>query len=253
MKFVELIGIALLVPACGTVHADLPDAGTDAPTCGGTLDNNGECVCPARFVAPECTACEPGWSGNDCSTFNDNFNRTSGALGPEYANLTVALAEDALIVNNRACGDIQAIGLLDQLIDSTSVTAQLNFDPGGAEGQEFSFIMSSDADLSSLGNVFLAGCDGGGGTCTLRIGSASSNPLVEKTLAAAIPAGMFSQANLSVDASNQITLSLTVAGTAEQVNAQLPAGFTIQRLGFIVGRQSDNVLSCIDDLSVHVN
>jgi len=252
MRLVALFGFGVCVSACGSVKANV-DAGTDGPACGGTVDTSGNCICPARHTPPECTACAPGWSGADCSTFSDNFNRSAGALGSNYADLTVALAEDALIVNNRACGDVQALGILDQLIDSPQISAQLSFDPGSTTGQEFNFLLSSDAALASLGDVFLAGCDGGGGTCTLKIGSASGAALAQRQLTEIIPAGSLSQATLTVDGSNNINISLVINGSIEQLAEKLPAGFTIQRLGFIVGRDADGSLSCIDDLSVQVN
>jgi hypothetical protein len=249
MRFAWL-GFLLFVSACGSVKAD---AGNDAPTCGGTIDANGDCVCPPRFVSPECTACAPGWSGTDCATFSDNFNRNAGALGANYADIAVPLADDALIVNNRACGDVQAVGILSELINSPRLSAQVSFDPGNVDGQEVTFLLSSDPDLATLGNLFLVGCEGGGGTCNLKIGSANGIPLVERQLTEIIPAGVTTRMTLAIDDGGTLTVALPVSGMIEQVSAALPDGFTIQRFGFVVGREPDGTLSCIDDLSVEVN
>lgn len=252
MRFVLLVA-CVLVSACGSVKSNnTPDGAPDddAATCGGTV-MNGECVCPARFVAPACTECAPGWSGPSCANFTDNFNRAAGALGPQYADIQVGLAEDALIVNSRACGDVQAIGILEELIDSTSVSATLIFDPGNIDGQEFSFLLSSDPTLGSAGALFVAGCDGGGAECTLRISPGNGAPLAERTLNGPVPAG--SRASLITDGSGNIRVEILVNGITEQVSAQLPVGYVVQRLGFIAGREPDGTLSCIDDLAVQVN
>jgi hypothetical protein len=253
MRLVHVIVIVVLGSACGSVKANNADAGVDGVTCGGTVDGNGNCVCPARFVAPDCATCAPGWSGDSCSEFSDTFNRGAGALGSDYADLVIPLAEDALIVNNRACGDVQSVGILAEVIDSPQLSAQLSFDPGNVDGQELSFLLASDADLTTLGEIFLAGCEGGGGTCNLRISPASGAPLAERQLVDVVPSGALTQVTLEVDAARNVTVGLTINGASEQITAVLPVGFTIQRFGFVVGREPDGTLSCVDDLLVQVN
>lgn len=251
MKLASSALSVVAVAACGSVKdvVDAPPA-VDTITCGGTM-MNGECVCPPRHVAPECTTCAPGWGGADCSMFTDNFNRAAGALGTGYADLVVPLADDALVVNNRACGDVQSVAILDELVDAPGLSARFTIDTGNNNGQEFSFLITSDPDLASLGGIFLAGCDGGGGTCRLRIAPANGNALAARQLTQAIPAG--SQVAFSVDGSQNIQVEITINGTPERVTAQLPVGYRVQRLGFIVGREQDGTLTCLDDFAVTIN
>lgn len=243
---------SLLLLACGNVTENGDGDGDAGQDCAGTVDNDGNCICPPRQVAPEC-ACAAGWGGDDCEFFTDDFNRAAGALGPIYDDITLLPGvQDALVINNRACGDVQSVGLLTEVLDSPRISAQVSFDPGSLEGQELNLIMSDDDDLQSF---FLAGCDGGGGNCTLRIGELNQLPLAEEGAVNPMPAGMLHRFELNVDGANNISLRLTIAGGGgnAEINTSLPAGYNIRRFGFVVGREPDSINSCIDDLAVQVN
>lgn len=244
--------------ACGGVSAtgdgDGDGDGDAGGDCGGTVDMDGNCVCEPRLVPPACDTCAEGWDGASCGSFTDNFDRAAGALGPEYEpNAGQGLADDVVIVNNRGCGDNQSLGLLTQIIDSPDVSAELDFDPGNVEGQEVSFLIT-DNPVLGIGGVFIAGCDGGGGVCNLRITEIDQQPLVEMPLPDALPAGVLHHLSVSTDGSQNIQLSLTPAGGAAPttISAKLPPGFATARLGFIVGRQADGNLSCVDNFSVQI-
>ena len=217
---------------------------------------DGDCVCPPRQVAPSCETCTAGWSGAACAQFGDDFERADGPLGAAYqAGATNGLIDDALIAGGRACGDNQAIGLVAEVIDSANVMARMVFDPGATEGQEVSFILTESPDLTTFEGVFIAGCDGGGGMCTLRIAELNQAPLAEMVVAAPLTPGAGHVLELGVDGSNNISLRLSPGDGNPMVSldAELPLGYRVGRIGFIVGREIDGAASCVDDFTVSVN
>jgi hypothetical protein len=252
MKLVALLACVVIGSACGGVNEADGDGDGDGDTCNGTEDGDGNCICDPRFTAPPaCESCALGWSGAACSTFGDDFGRAAGDLGAAYMTPNLGVAEAAVIVNSRACGDVQSIAALTERIGSRNISASLTFDPGGIDGQEMSFIVSDDLELAGANGLFIAGCDGGGGECILRIGEVNQQPLAESDTPITLQAGMMHTVDFFVDGSENIDIMIN-GDAATRLNAKLPAGFTVERFGFIVGREPDGALSCVDDLSVVV-
>jgi hypothetical protein len=258
MRLLALAISLVIGTACGGVNeagdGDGDGDGDAGETCGGTVDTDGNCICEPRFAPPACDTCAEGWTGASCESFADDFGRGAGPLGPTYLEVSTGLAEAAVIVNGRACGDVQSVGVLAEPMRSRNFAAQVTFDPGSLAGQEVSFLFSRNPDLESPNGLFFAGCDGGGDACTLRIGEVNQVPLAESATPIDLTAGgSDALIELSIDGSGNIFLTLTQLGMPEtNLTAQLATPFDVERFGFIVGREPDGSLSCIDDLQVTV-
>jgi hypothetical protein len=240
------IGLWLLV-GCSPVTKDLEDGGPpdSGGVCLGEVDQAGACVCGPRATGELCDECLPGWSdpARACPQFADDFQRDDGALGPawEVPNLGVPGAE---IVDGRACGTTQSVGLLVAPIESRDFTVRFTFHAESQEGLEAAFAFAQNENLLP---AFVAGCDGGFDGCLLQISEFGAEPLADRD--SQLVAGVDATFELTVDG-DQVSLRLTQTGlTPEVIAATLPAGFETLRLGFIVGRE---LLSCVDDFSLTI-
>jgi hypothetical protein len=263
--------VGILLTACGEVTDSSVDAATGAngngngngangngngngqidagAECPGDVDADGACLCGPREAGELCEDCAEGWSGPEagCAEFFDNFNRSAGALGGGWEPVTLPGAEDALIVNNRACGDVQSVGFLAEPIGSAALTASFEFEAANQAGLEVAFLFSPDDDLST---VYIVGCEGGNDECTLKIGR-----LTETYEEVAVPELAPSQRyrfELSISPGNANIHIWENGSPVADLEANLPVFDEVRRLGFIVGRQNDNALSCIDDFSVTI-
>lgn len=220
--------------ACGEVREQETDANSISVD-GSTSPIDGGASCP------------PGWSGDACSVFFDDFDRPTGMIGPSWDPLSGAGTERLGIISNRACSDIQAPAFLQERVESSAFSASMKFEGLSSEGLEVSFIFSREDTADN--ELFLAGCDGGGGECKLKIGKVGSVAIAELDVPAIVAQTVYT---LSMEIENDV-LTLTVnEGVTElgTVSAPLPSGFVIQRFGVITGRQPDSQITCIDDFSL---
>jgi hypothetical protein len=273
VKLARMIWVAaavgLLLAACGRVSDGTEiDAATGAngngngngdgngngqadggPECPGDVDDDGACVCAPREAGVICDECAPRWTAPEtgCTEFFDDFNRSSGPLGEGWGGISLPIAEEALIVNGRACGDVQSVAFLAETIEATSLTASFSFESANEFGLEVAFLFSPDDDLST---VYIAGCDGGGEVCTLKIGRLTQT--FAETEVPAFGAGTRYDFELDLD-DGEVQIRIFDGPTEiASVDASIGGGLEIRRFGFITGRESDGALSCIDDFTLTV-
>ena len=82
----------------------------------------------------------------------------------------------------------------------------------------------------------------------MRIGQPNQPPLAERPMNDPFNISALTMFDLTI-ASGRVTLQITNDTNVDELQADLPAGFVVERVGFIVGREPDGQLSCVDDLT----
>jgi hypothetical protein len=247
----ECVGGACGFSACDAGYGDCDGAAgngceaalaTSATNCGacGIVCASGQGCVNGACVA----AC------GDVASFSDDFNRADGALGGACYVTYPALVGEPVISNGAACGDSQSAAL--QRVNGGASNTVVSFDWTASNSTGFEAIALVVQDGGGgPASGYTAGVDGGSVPPRLRIGSLTGSN-VGTSSSFSLAANTRYHLDTSFSASGTITVTLRVAGgaTLASLSAQTGVSFLYNRAGFVVGRNADGALTCIDDLSI---
>ena len=183
------------------------------------------------------------------SNFTDNFTR---ADAPNLGNCWVgysALVPDAVIRSGSACGDVQSLGVMR--VNMAPTTIQYDWVASSSTGLETNAIIALES-AGTPGGLFIAGIDGGHTPPRLSI-RAVGGAMVAGPMDVAVTPGTTYRLTATFNPSGAITVTLATASTMMTLgtlSGAVAAGLNFNRAGFIVGRNADAMLTCVDNFSI---
>ena len=176
--------------------------------------------------------------------FFDTFNEPDGPLGPPNWQVGLAGTAPPLVVNHAACGDEQSVAVYASTVSTTIAEVSFRFQAAADTGLEAYAVA-----LAASGAIYIAGCDGGGsgGTCTPTIAAVGGAGVKGSPIPLAVDTPYVVRARFEPG-----SIDLTIADAAGSVLAQLSLSTaeTFGRFGFVVGRDADDQLTCLDDFVI---
>lgn len=224
--------------ADGGVDASVPDTG--APDTGAP---DASAPDAADAAAVDSGVCGP------VATFSDTFTRPdSASLGGCWITYPAQIGAPSLS-GNAACGDDQSVALMR--VSQANTTVEYDWVATNATGLETNTMVGLDT-AGTLTSGFFAGVDGGSTPPRMYIKSLGGTTLAGPS-DVSLTAGTTYHLRASFTPGGDISVALTAGGTpvaGGMLTTNVAGGITFNRAGFVVGRNADGALTCVDAFSI---
>ena len=181
--------------------------------------------------------------------FSDDFERADaddlGGCWIAYPALVAAASIDG----GAACGDEQSLGVMS--VAEATTTVSYDWVAAAESGLETHAIAAVDPG-DGVNSAIIAGIDGGSTPPELKIKTFGGTVLAGPS-GLGITAGTTYRLTATFDPSGSVSVSVTSGGvdvSGSPLSATVSGGFSMNLAGFIVGRDDDGDLTCVDDVSI---
>lgn len=198
-------------------------------------------ACLASSSSPDAGACGP------VTQFTDAFARPDApSLGGCWITYP-ALTASPELKGQRACGDVQSAALMP--VNSARTTIAYDWSATDPSGLETNALVVQDSGSGSPVGFF-AGLDGGFTPPRLVI-KAFDRTVIGSPVDLALAPNTTYRLTATFDPSGAISAAITSGTTTlGSVNGNVGRAIAFNRAGFIVGRNNDAKLTCIDDFTL---